>query len=141
MFIQIAGSNSYFCFVINYKTYMKALVSAVVVHVTDLASSIEYYTNVLGFAVDFKFGDDYAGLVYDKVLIHLNGPGNTGGTKKLPGSAHFCIDCDEIDLYYDQIKTKGAIIEASLDDRIYGMRDCAVNDPDGNTIVFGKALE
>ncbi|QKJ29367.1 VOC family protein [Mucilaginibacter mali] len=118
---------------------MKALSLAVVVHVSNLDAAMEYYTNVLGFSTDFVFGD-YAGMIFNDVLIHLNGPTNQG-TKKVPGSAHFCIDCDGIDQYYQQIVSKGAIIEAPLADRPYGMRDCAINDPDGNTIVFGMALE
>lgn len=118
---------------------MKALSLAVVVHVSNLDAALKYYTDVLGFTLDFQFGD-YAGLVYNNVLIHLNGPTNQG-TKKAPGSAHFCIDCDEIDQYYQLIISKGALVEVPLADRVYGMRDCAVNDPDGNTIVFGMALE
>jgi uncharacterized glyoxalase superfamily protein PhnB len=78
-------------------------------------------------------------LIYDDVSIHLCGPANQG-KKKLPGSAHFCIDCNEIDEYYDLIKARGAIIDTGLNDRPYGMRDCAVNDPDGNTVVFGMAI-
>ena len=119
---------------------MKALSLTVVVHVADLDIALKYYTEVLGFKFDFKFGD-YAGLVYDNVCIHLNGPSNPDTQKKLPGSAHFCIECDEIDVYYKTIVEKGALIEVPLGDRVYGMRDCAINDPDGNLIVFGKALE
>ena len=117
---------------------MKALSVSVVIHVSNLDTSLKYYTDVLGFTFDFKFGDYYAGLVYDEVCIHLNG---SKDSKKLPGGAHFCIDCDEIDQYYTLIKERGALIEVSLDDREYGVRDCAINDPDGNTIVFGKGLE
>jgi catechol 2,3-dioxygenase-like lactoylglutathione lyase family enzyme len=117
---------------------MKVLGLAIVVHVSNLDAAIKYYTDILGFNIDFKL-DDYAGVLYDDVLIHLNGPSNRG-IKKIPGNAHFCVDCDEIDDYYKLIGTKGALIKIPLDDRTYGVRDCAVNDPDGNTIVFGKAL-
>jgi len=117
---------------------MKALSSAIVIHVSNLDVAINYYTEILGFKVDFKFGD-YAGLSYDDVFIHLNGPANAG-TKKAPGSAHFCIDCDEIDGYYKLISQRGALIAVPLENRVYGMRDCAINDADGNTLVFGKAL-
>lgn len=117
---------------------MKALSTSVVIHVTDLDKALKYYTDILGFTYDFRFGD-YVGLVYDNICVHLSGPANPG-RKKMPGNAHFCIDCDEIDIYYDLITARGALIDTSLEDRPYGMRDCAVNDPDGNTIVFGKAI-
>jgi uncharacterized glyoxalase superfamily protein PhnB len=82
---------------------------------------------------------DYAGLSLDNVDIHLCGPANQG-MKKTPGGAHFCIDCDEVDEYYDNISKKGALIAVTLDDRFYGMRDFAVNDHDGNTLVLGRAI-
>ncbi|HEY8927560.1 MAG TPA: glyoxalase superfamily protein [Mucilaginibacter sp.] len=118
---------------------MKAQSLIVIVHVADVDASIKYYTEVLGFTVDFKFGD-YAGLIYNNVQLHLNGPTNQG-IKKAPGSAHFWIDCDEIDTYYEFIRSKGANVVVPLENRIYGVRDCAVNDPDGNTIVFGMGIE
>lgn len=60
--------------------------------------------------------------------------------KKAPGNAHFCIDCDEVDEYYNLISEKDALISVPIADRQYGVRDFAVNDPDGNTLVFGKAI-
>ena len=118
---------------------MKTLSLTAVIHVTDLQSAATYYTDILGFKVDFKFGD-YMGLTYgDDVCIHLNGPTNQG-TRKAPGGAHFCIDCDEVDAYYNLISEKGALIIVPMADREYGMRDFAVNDKDGNTLVFGKAI-
>jgi uncharacterized glyoxalase superfamily protein PhnB len=117
---------------------MKALSIIAVIHVTNLDRALTYYTTILGFELDFTFGD-YAGLTYNAICIHLNGPTNQG-QKKLPGSAHFCIDCDEVDTYFNTIVEKGAIILVPLADRVYGMRDCAVNDLDGNTLVFGQAI-
>jgi len=117
---------------------MKALSTAVVIHVSNLDRALNYYTAVLDFTEDFKLAG-YAGLFLDNVTIHLSGPGNQG-MKKTPGSAHFCIDCDEVDTYFDAISKKGALITVPLEDRFYGMRDFAVNDHDGNTLVFGSAI-
>lgn len=117
---------------------MKALSSTVVVHVSDLDRAINYYTTILGFTEDFKLAD-YAGLILDNIAIQLCGPGNQG-MKKAIGSAHFCVDCDEVDAYYNTILEKGALIIAPLEDRFYGVRDFAVNDYDGNTLVFGSAI-
>ena len=117
---------------------MKALSSTVVIHVSDLSRAGKYYTDILGFKPDFEFGD-YWGLTYDNICIHLSGP-KTPGVKKAPGSAHVCIDCDEVDAYYDDIVKKGARIDVSIADRVYGVRDFSVNDEDGNTLVFGMAI-
>jgi len=118
---------------------MKALNATVVIHVSDMNRALNYYTTVLGFTEDFKVGD-YAGLFLDNVSIHLCGPANQG-MRKTPGSAHFCIDCDEVDNYFDAISKKGAFIVVPPEDRFYGIRDFAVNDHDGNTLVFGKVID
>jgi len=117
---------------------MKALNVSVVVHITDLNRSINYYKTILGFTEDFRHAD-YAGIFRDNVSIQLCGPTNQG-QKKTPGGAHFCIDCDEVDAYFEDISNKGAFIEVPPGDRYYGVRDFAVNDPDGNTLVFGTPV-
>nr|WP_067055553.1 VOC family protein [Mucilaginibacter sp. L294] len=117
---------------------MKALSSTVVIHVSDLNRASKYYIDVLGFKPDFEFGD-YRGLSYGDICIHLSGPKNPG-RKKVPGSAHVCIDCDDITAYYDGILKNGALIDVPIADRVYGVRDFSVNDEDGNTLVFGMAI-
>ena len=117
---------------------MKAISSATVIHVSDLPASLSYYCDILGFSEDFRFGD-YVGLLHGNVFVHLNGQVNQG-IKKIPGGAHLCIDCDTVDSFYEQNKAKGALITVTLDDRDYGMRDFAVNDPEGNTLVFGSSI-
>lgn len=117
---------------------MKAFSSATVIHVNDFRSSLDYYTKVLGFTFDFEFGQ-YAGLFIDEVFVHISGAENPG-RKKPAGSAHLCIDIDNVDDYYQRLSANGAIISVTLEDRVYGMRDFAVDDPDGNTLVFGSAI-
>lgn len=116
---------------------MKALSCTTVFHVADVRRSLQYYKDILGFTEDFIFGD-YAGLYYDQVLIHLCGPKNQG-IRKIPGNTLLCIECDEVDHFHNILSGKGALILNAPEDRIYGLRDFAVNDPDGNTIVFGVA--
>lgn len=117
---------------------MKAFSSATVIHVSDFKSALDYYTRILGFTFDFEFGE-YAGLFIDEVFIHISGSENPG-RKKPTGSAHLCIDIDQVDEYYQRLTENGAIISVTLEDRVYGMRDFAVDDPDGNTLVFGQAI-
>ncbi|SFO87697.1 Glyoxalase/Bleomycin resistance protein/Dioxygenase superfamily protein [Chitinophaga sp. YR627] len=117
---------------------MKALSCTTVFHVSDVRLSLQYYTEILGFAEDFILGD-YAGLYYDHILIHLCGPQNQG-IKKMPGNTLLCIECDEVDRFHGILSARGALILNAPEDRIYGLRDFAVNDPDGNTVVFGVAL-
>jgi len=117
---------------------MKALDYAPVIHVKNLSQSLSYYIDVLGFSLDFQYGE-YVGIKHDTVFLHLSSSLNPG-RKKEPGAGHVCINCDEVDTYYEGLQSKGATISAPLDNRPYGMRDFAVDDPDGNTLVFGKTI-
>lgn len=115
---------------------MKPFNAATIFHVSDLDAALQYYTHVLGFSMDFRYGT-IAGLKYDEVFIQLSAP-NPGVTKKAIGEGHVYIFCDEVDEYYQQITEKGAFITIAPEDRDYGMRDFGVKDVDGNRLDFGK---
>lgn len=114
---------------------MRPKCSATIFHVSDVDASIKYYTEILGFTVDFRY-KDLAGLEYDAVLIYLSGPNQD--VKKAVGEGSIYIFCDEVDQYYQIISGKGAFLEIALDDRPYDMKDFAIKDPDGNILTFGK---
>ncbi|MGZ3778953.1 MAG: VOC family protein, partial [Mucilaginibacter sp.] len=113
---------------------MKPESAATIFHVRDVESSIKYYQEILGFDIDFRY-NDLAGMVYGNVLIYLSGPGQEA--KKMNGEGSIYVFCNEVDQYYRNIMVKGAIVSVDLEDRVYGMRDFAVLDPDGNYIAFG----
>jgi uncharacterized glyoxalase superfamily protein PhnB len=118
--------------------YVKTTSSATVLHVSDLQNAISYYMTVLGFELAFVFGD-YAGVCSGSVNIHLCGPANDG-IKKTVGEGQLCIDCEQIDTYYDSLLEKKVNIVYPIGDREYGIRDFSISDPDGNYLVFGQAV-
>lgn len=117
---------------------MKPECSATIFHVSDVEASINYYTHVLGFRVHFQY-NDLAGLESGAVIIYLSGPKQD--MKKAIGEGSIYIFCDEVDEYYTDILSKGAIMEVDIDNRLYHMRDFAIKDPDGNVITFGRATQ
>lgn len=84
---------------------MKALNVIPVIHVSDFSRALHYYTTILGFSEDFKL-EAYAGLVMDNILIYISGSANQG-IQKIPGQTLFCINCDEVDTYFNTISQKG----------------------------------
>ncbi|MBZ4189408.1 VOC family protein [Niabella beijingensis] len=112
--------------------------SATIFSVSDLEASIKYYTGVLGFAVDWRYGT-LSCLKCGNVLIQLSAPG-VGINRRATGEGNVYIFCDEVDQYFHDIITKGAFVLVELADRKYGMRDFAIRDPDGNTLSFGKEI-
>jgi uncharacterized glyoxalase superfamily protein PhnB len=117
---------------------MKTECAATIFHVKNVEASIEYYTRVLGFSLDFRY-NDLAGMEYGTVLIYLSGPGQDA--KKTVGKGMIYIFCDEVDQYFADISAKGAIKVIPPDDRPYDMRDFAIKDLDGNELSFGRKCE
>jgi catechol 2,3-dioxygenase-like lactoylglutathione lyase family enzyme len=114
---------------------MKTCGSATTFHVSDLASSLKFYTDILGFSERFRFGD-YAGVQHGEVQIHLSGPNSTN--KRQIGQGSIYVFCDDVDGYYRDVIARGATAQAAPMDYEYGMRDFVIEDPDRNLVAFGQ---
>jgi len=104
-----------------------------VFHVSDVDSSVRFYTEVLGFSQAFRYGT-YVGLKLGRCEIHICPPDDHDSRV---GGGNAYIICDEVDEYFRKIRTAGATPTSEPGDRMYGMRDFAVHDPDGNQLSFG----
>ena len=114
---------------------MKTFGAATTFQVSNLDSSLQFYTTKLGFSERFRFGD-YAGVEYGDVQIHLSGPKATN--KRQIGQGGIYIFCDDVDSYFSEVTSKGASVQAPPKDYEYGMRDFVIEDPDGNLIGVGQ---
>ena len=103
----------------------------------DIKKSLQYYTMVLGFEDSWEWGDpvDFGGVVKDDVEIFfcLNGQGNQG--------TWLAIIVEDVDVYYEMIKGRGANIIATPESHEWNMREMLVQDPDGHMIRFGHRIE
>jgi catechol 2,3-dioxygenase-like lactoylglutathione lyase family enzyme len=112
---------------------MKPISVIPVFHVSDVDASVRFYTEVLGFVQAFRYGT-YVGLKLETCEVHICPPGDQGPGI---GGGNAYIICDEVDEYFRKIKAAGAKPASEPADRMYGMRDFAVRDPDGNQLSFG----
>jgi predicted enzyme related to lactoylglutathione lyase len=97
--------------------------------------SIDFYTKKLGFSLDFRYEDFYAGIVKDGHSIHLKSgapPGNGGKNKD---DLDIIFSVDSIEGLYEEVLTKSIEIVQPLRSMPYG-REFYVADPDGNHIGF-----
>src|SRR5262245_42657195 len=81
--------------------------SATVFVVSDIAASLAYYRDVLGFEVTFEYGQppSYACLCRDEVALHLLA---AAATKRLPGHGGLCVFVRDVDRIYAEASGRGA---------------------------------
>ena len=114
--------------------------SATVFVVSDIAASLAYYRDVLGFQVTFEYGQplSYACLCRDEIALHLLA---SSRTKRLPGHGAICVFVRDVDQIYAEVSGRGAKLLNQPEDRDYGMRDFDVVDADGNQLTFGMGTD
>jgi len=104
--------------------------------VRDIAESLAYYRDRLGFAIAFEYGHPtfYAGVCRDKVTLHLI---SASQTPRLPGNGAVAIAVRDVDVLHVELVTNGARVVKAPQDYDYGLRDFDVADLDGNMLYFG----
>jgi uncharacterized glyoxalase superfamily protein PhnB len=119
---------------------MKTFCASSVFQVSNLAASIQFYTEALGFDEEFIYGEPayYAGVKLGEVIIHLNT--STGSNDRL-GKGALYIFCDEVDAFYAKLTARNVTITSALNSYPYGMRDFQIKDIDGNLLCFGCAVD
>lgn len=108
-----------------------------ILYSTDVARSLAYYTDVLGFEHrwDWESPPSFGGVVKDEVELFfcLEDQGQPG--------TWLSIMVDDVDAYYEDIKAKGAVIVMPPTDEPWNMREMLVKDPDGHILRMGHSIE
>ncbi|MCI4671229.1 MAG: VOC family protein [Bacteroidia bacterium] len=110
---------------------------AVVLPVSDLASSIEFYVAKLGFKLEFEWGDPTSYAILRRgegVQIHLSSRNPEEGTIH-PSMVYIFIH--DIELLHQHYVKAGIAISEELASWDYGMKEFAITDPDGHVLTFG----
>jgi catechol 2,3-dioxygenase-like lactoylglutathione lyase family enzyme len=93
-----------------------------------------FYRDILGFTWDF--GDDAYGVVWrDNSAIHFV------RDEGRPNGVHLFQWVRDLDAYYQEVASRGAVIASEITDQPYGIREFAVRDLNGVGIVFGQDIE
>ena len=106
--------------------------------VTDIDRSIEFYTKKLGFDIDFRYQDFYAGVIKDGYSIHLK----TGKpsieerkNKRKNEDLDVVFSVDGIEDLYKELLNKFVECIQPLRNMPYG-KEFYIADPDGYIISF-----
>ena len=111
-----------------------------VLAVVDLKQSTDYYTSVLGFAIDFVVpGWSFLSRGNFRVMlgecVDAIPPGELGDH-----SYYGYITVDNVAALYDEYRRSGAHFIQPLADKPWGMREFGIRTIDGHRLMFGQEL-
>ena len=119
-------------------TYSKIKKMSPQLVVADIDRSVEFYTKKLGFDLDFRYADFYAGIVKDGYSIHLKS-GNPSieerKSKRENENLDIVFSVEGVEELYNEFVNKPVEITQPLCDRPYG-KEFYIADPDGYILAF-----
>jgi len=111
-----------------------------VLAVQELAASVEYYTRVMGMAIDFT-APGWAFLSRGSFRLMLGECADAIPARELGDHSYFVyVTVEGIDEFYGELAANGAALTQTLADKPWGMREFGVRTPDGHRIMFGQEI-
>jgi predicted enzyme related to lactoylglutathione lyase len=106
--------------------------------VADLERSLDFYIRELGFEIDFRYEDFYAGIIRDIYTVHLK-CGDPDGNEQVSNAENEHLDLyfsvEDIDTLFESMKNRPVNIVQPLREMPYG-REFYITDPDGYILGF-----
>ena len=105
--------------------------------VEDIDKAVQFYRDLLGFAVEMHQPGKFASLKREDLTLFLNAPGagsagKAGGDPKPGGWARFMIITTDLDQMISELKSKGARFRGQIAEG--AGRQILVEDPSGNLV-------
>jgi catechol 2,3-dioxygenase-like lactoylglutathione lyase family enzyme len=110
---------------------------------TDMASSIRFYTEKLGFAVEFNYQDFYTGIRAGSQTFHLK------LVDEQDPSIPYVDECEHFHLYFQtndiaeyvaRLKANGVELVKDVYETPWNTREIVIHDDQGHTLYFGEPL-
>jgi predicted enzyme related to lactoylglutathione lyase len=128
-------------FIYNKNTKNRSMSVNVRYIVNNVDAAITFYTQNLGFKIDFHPAPGFVALSKDNLKLFLNQPGAGGAGQTMKDGAvpspggwnRFQIEADDLDKLVDDLKGKGATFRSEI---IIGQggRQALLQDPSGDLI-------
>jgi catechol 2,3-dioxygenase-like lactoylglutathione lyase family enzyme len=110
----------------------------------DIESSIRFYTEKLGFTVDFRYEDFYAGIRSGAHAIHLKEsdcPDPSVEFVRAAGHFHLYLQTDDVDAVAQHLRAQGVVLIREPADTPWNTRELVLEDDQGHTIYVGERLD
>lgn len=106
---------------------------------TDLAGSIRFYTEVLGFELAFRYRDFYAGICAGAHAFHLKLVDEADPSIEFARAGehvHLYIGIDDVRAAALELEAKGVRLTRGVYDTAYGTRELSLEDDQGHSIYL-----
>ena len=110
---------------------------------TDMASSIRFYTEKLGFSVEFKYQDFYAGMRAGGQLFHLKLVDEKDPSiPYVDAGEHFrlYLETDGVVDFAARLKANCVQLVKDVHETPWKTREIVIHDDQGHTLYFGEPL-
>ena len=109
---------------------------------TDLGKSIRFYTEKLGFTLEFRYEEFYAGVRTGDHVIHLKHVDERDPSIDFVDRGdhlHLYLQTDDAAAAAEALKKNGVPLLRDVHDTAWGTREVVIRDDQGHTLYFGEA--
>jgi catechol 2,3-dioxygenase-like lactoylglutathione lyase family enzyme len=110
----------------------------------DLERTIRFYTEYLGFNVDFRYEDFYAGVRAGNSVVHLKLDDSDDPSidyVKQRGHFHLYVETPDVAAAAAALEKKGIELVDKVHETAWGTKEFVVEDDQGHTIYYGQRLK
>ena len=110
---------------------------------TDMESTIRFYTEKLGFEVEFNYQDFYAGVRAGDHSIHLKLVDDQDPSIRFVdegGHLHLYFETDGVSEFAELLKSRGVEMVQDVCETDWNTREFVIHDDQGHTLYFGEPL-
>jgi len=112
---------------------------------TELDESIHFYVSKLGFDLEFKYSDFYAGIkVGEAQRFHLklvDSPDPSIDFVSTDDHLHFFFSVEDVELWAEKCRSAGVNFVGDVATTDWGTREFYVVDNQGHTLCFSQEAE
>jgi catechol 2,3-dioxygenase-like lactoylglutathione lyase family enzyme len=110
---------------------------------TDMDSSVRFYTEKLGFLVEFNYKDFYVEIRAGEQFFHIKLVDDADPSIPYVNDGdhfHLYFQTDDVAAYANELKSKGVDLLRDVYETPWETREFTIRDDQGHTLYFGEPL-
>ncbi|HEY1428109.1 MAG TPA: VOC family protein [Candidatus Tumulicola sp.] len=107
----------------------------------DLERTIRFYTEILGFTLDFRYEDFYAGVRAGNSVVHLKLDDSDDPSidyVKQRQHFHLYLETPDVAAAAEDLQKKGIELTEQVHETAWGTKEFVIEDDQGHTLYFGQ---